>query len=201
MKGMMCMRQINTFNCQKKRTSLLFYMIFIIAGVFIGALIAEKNSLSASVLINQKLYTNSFSWHDSTHTLVSLLIFLCAAYFTGLFVFGQACGIVLLMYRGIGIDASTGLMYIIHSESAIIPLILTFLPRATAAAFIAALAVRESVHNSKALLAFCVNSYDKGENSISFKLYCIRYIVLMIFSIFISVADGAIAYLYSSMHR
>ena len=195
------MKQISTFNCQKKRTSLLFYMIFIIAGVFIGALIAGKNSLSASVLINQKLYLNAFSWHDSIYIFVSLFLFLCGAYFTGLFVFGQVCGIVLLMYRGIGIGASAGLMYIIHGESAILPLILTFLPRATGIAFISAVAVRESVHNSKALLAFCVNSYDKGENSISFKLYCIRYIVLMIFSIFISVADGAIAYLYSSMHR
>ena len=105
------------------------------------------------------------------------------------------------MYRGIGIGASAGLMYIINGESAILPLILTFLPRATAVAFIAAVAVRESVRNSKALLAFCVNRYDNGENSISFKLYCIKYIVLIFFSIFISAADGAIACLYSSMHR
>lgn len=195
------MKQISTFNNKKDGTSLPFYMVFVIIGIAIGAFIAEKSRLSASVWINQMLYTKSFSWRDSLHTLVSLLLFLGAAYLSGLFAFGRACGLALLMYRGIGIGVSAALMYVIYGKAAVLPVVFTFLPRASAAAFIADVAVRESVRNSRAILAFCMNRYDESENSVSFKLYCLRFIVLIIFSILISAADGAVIHLYSSFSR
>ena len=195
------MKQISTFNNKKDGTSLLFYMIFVIIGIAIGAFIAGKSWLSASVWVNQMLYTQSFSWRDSLHTFVSLLLFLGAAYLAGLFAFGRACGLALLMYRGIGIGVSAALMYVMYGKAAVLPVVFTFLPRASASAFIAAVAVRESVRNSRAILAFCMNEYDSSENSVSFKLYCLRFIVLIIFSILISAADGAVIHLYSSLSR
>ena len=120
---MMCMKQISTFNNKKDGTSLPFYMVFVIIGIAIGAFIAEKSRLSASVWINQMLYTQSFSWRDSLHTFVSLLLFLGAAYLAGLFAFGRACGLALLMYRGIGIGVSAALMYVIYGKSAVLPVV------------------------------------------------------------------------------
>ena len=195
------MKQISTFNNKKDRTNLCFYMIFIIIGIAAGAVIAGKSKLSGSILINQSLCTQYFSWKDSLNTFVSLLIFLAAAYFAGLFAFGRACGLAMLIYRGMGIGVSAAMMYVIYGKGAVIPVVLTFLPRAAAAAFIAAVAVRESVRNSRAILAFCMNRYDSSENCIRFKLYCLRFIGLIIFSIFFSAADGAIVHLYSSMLR
>lgn len=195
------MKQISTFNNKKDGTSLLFYMIFIIIGIAIGAFIAGKGRFSASVWINQMLFTQSFSWRTSLHTFISLLLFLGAAYLAGLFAFGRACGLALLIYRGIGIGVSAAMMYVVYGKGAVLSVVFTFLPRAAAAAFIAAVSVRESVRNSRAILAFCTNKYNSSENSISFKLYCLRFIVLIIFSIFISAADGAILHLYSSFRR
>ena len=195
------MKQISTFNNKKGGTSLLFYMVFIIIGIAIGAFIAEKSRLSASVWVNQILFTHSFSCRDSLHTFISLLLFLGAAYLAGLFAFGRACGLALLIYRGIGIGVSAALMYVMYGKGAVLPVVFTFLPRAAAVAFIAAVAVRESVRNSRAILAFCMNRYDGSENSVSFKLYCLRFIVLIIFSILISAADGVVIHLYSSFSR
>ena len=127
------MKNISTFNNKKDRTSLLFYMIFIIIGISMGAFIAGKSQMSASVWINQQLYTQSFSWSDSLHTFASLLLFLAAAYFAGLFAFGRLFGLSLLVYRGIGIGVSAGLMYAMYARGAVIPVIFTFLPRAAAA--------------------------------------------------------------------
>lgn len=195
------MKQISTFNTKKDGTSLLFYMIFIIIGIAIGAFISDKSHFSAFIWINQSLFTKSFPLRDSMNTLLSLILFLGAAYLTGLFAFGRACGLVLLIYRGIGIGVSAALMYVMYGKSAIVPVMITFLPKATAAAFIAAVAVRESVRNSRAIFAFCINRYDSSEKSISFKLYCLRFIVLIIFSIFISAVDGALVHLYCSFSR
>ena len=195
------MKQISTFNTKKDRTSLLFYMIFIIGGIGAGAFLSGKSQLSASVWINQQLFTRTFSMRDSLNTLVSLFLYLGAAFLTGLFAFGRPCGLALLVYRGIGIGVSAGLMYVMYGRGAVVPVIITFLPRAASAAFIAAVSIRESARNSRSILAFCMNRYDSGESSISFKLYCLRYIVLFIFSIFISAADGAVLYLYGSVRR
>lgn len=195
------MKQISTFNSQKDGTSLFFYMIFIIIGIAAGAFIAGRYQFSDTVWIDQSLFTRAFSLRSSLNTFVSLFLFLAAAYLAGLFAFGRACGLALLIYRGIGIGASAAMMYDVYGTNGVLPVMFTFLPRAASAAFIAALSVRESNRNSRAILAFCTNKINSSENYISFKLYCLRFIVLIIFSIFISAADGAILHLYSSFRR
>lgn len=195
------MKQISTFNTKKDRTSLVFYMIFIIIGIATGAILAYKSHFSACIWINQCLFTMSFPLRDSVNTLLSLIIFLGAAYLSGLFAFGQVCGFILLIYRGIGIGVSASLMYAMYGKSAIIPVIITFLPKASAVVFIASVAIRESVRNSRAIFEFCISGYDSSEKSVSFKLYCLRFIVLIIFSILISAADGALVHFYCSFSR
>jgi len=197
---MMCMKQISTFNNNRKgRTSLLFYITFIIIGIVSGAFISEKESLSSCVWINQ-----CFQMQKSVRSfflLASMILFLFAAFLAGLSAVGQPFGLLLLVYRGVGIGVSAGAMYALRGQDAILPVIITFLPIASAVSVISALAVRESVRNSGIIFSFCLSRSEDSYDRPSFRLYCVRFIVLIIFSIFASAVNEVIIRLYISVRR
>lgn len=176
-------------------------MIFVLCGIVIGSFAADRCNAASDLLIGQRMLTEGGAWHTFIGTFMSIGVFLLAAFAAGLSVFGAPCGLALLVLRGIGIGASVASMYLVYGKGAVLPVLVTVLPRSAAAAFIAVISVREAVRNSGALLAFCLDTETRGERQISFRLYCIRFVVLILFSIFISAADGAIVHFYASLHK
>ena len=130
-----------------------------------------------------------------------MILFLFAAFLAGLSAVGQPFGLLLLVYRGVGIGVSAGAMYALRGQDAILPVIITFLPIASAVSVISALAVRESVRNSGIIFSFCLSRSEDSYDRPSFRLYCVRFIVLIIFSIFASAVNEVIIRLYISVRR
>lgn len=199
-KGMIFMKKISTIS--EKRTSLSVYMVFIAAGIAIGAFLAKVPFCAGNSIINQYFLTPYEAvnpYYIIGRSFLFSAAIITAAFFFGASAVGQPFGISLLIYRGIGIGISTSSMYISMGSAAIIPVTVTVLPKAAAFSLITALSVRENVHNSCLIFSRC---FGKGEQSPvkgGLKLWLIKYFVLIILSLIISSADGVIYFLFTSV--
>ena len=73
------------------------------------------------------------------------------------------------------------------------------LPKAVAVIIISVLAVRELFRSSGAIFAFIVRGDTHDDSRRSFRLYCIKFAVLTVISLLISIADAALNY-FSERH-
>lgn len=120
-----------------------------------------------------------------TGTLVTLLIFLMAAFFFGLCVFGQPFGAALLICLGAECACSAALIYAEMGMSGLLSVIILNLPKTAVVSLVGILAVRELMRNSCGLLRSTIN----GADSPDFRKYCMRYAVLAAVVLIISAAD------------
>lgn len=120
-----------------------------------------------------------------TGTLVTLLVFLIAAFFFGLCVFGQPFGVALLICLGAECACSAALIYAERGISGLpLVLILNF-PKTVVVSLVGILAVRELMRNSCGLLRSTIN----GADSPDFRKCCMRYAVLAAVVVIISAVD------------
>ncbi len=204
-KGMMRMKHISTFSDKNKtRTSLWAYMLIVMTGISVGSFMIKNNNMAGSVFVNQ--YFISVNDKLSVFTLargtfISSLIFTSAAFFFGLCALGKPFGVMLLLYRSAGIGVSVALVYSCMSKASILALLITILPKAIAFSVLAILTVRETFRSSHNIFMFCIKDEVFSESKQSFRLYCIKFIVLIILSLIISAADGGLNYLYAYLMR
>lgn len=131
-------------------------------------------------------------------TLVSSLIFIIMAFFSGLSAFGQPAGIALIIAEGAEIGLSAGFVYAQKGLSAFPAVMVLNVPKAIAFSAVALLAVREVWRNSSALLRFLVSGEHSSEQN-SLKLYCLKYLVLIIIIFIISIADVLMNYVFAGL--
>lgn len=132
------------------------------------------------------------------HTLASSLIFVITAFFCGLFAFGQVMGIALIVIKGIEIGLSSAFLYAEKGLSAFPAVMVLNVPKAIALSAVAVLAVREMWRSSSALLRFLVSGEHVPEQ-VSLKLYCLKYIVLIVIIFIISIADSLMNYIFAGL--
>lgn len=202
---MMRMKHISTFSDKTvSRTSLGAYIPVIMAGIAIGSLMIKNRTLASSVFINQYFISanaglSAFSL--ALGSFLSSLAFTAAAFFFGLCALGKPFGALLLMYRGAGIGVSVALVYSCMGKNALLPLLVTILPKAVAFSISAILTVREVFRSSHIIFMYCIKGDTFTENTHSFRLYCIKFIVLILLSLIISAADGGLNYLCVNIIR
>ena len=197
---MICMKKISTIS--EKRTSLTVYMMIIAAGIGIGAFLAKYSSLADNHFVNQFFLVSQNDTEVAAliagNFLISSLV-VTAAFLFGASAVGQPFGVLLLIYRGIGIGISSSAMYLSAGTKAILPVAVIVIPVAIAFSAVAALAVRENVHNSCMIFSCCFGRSINDGARLSLKLILIKYIVLVILSLIISFADGGLCFLYNSV--
>ena len=126
-------------------------------------------------------------------TLLSELLFLAAVFLLGAFAFGQAAGAAMLVYRGVGIGVSVSQMYSAGGLRSV-PAV-----AALAVSLIAILAVREAMRSSNRILLFFASGKSIGSERRGLRMYCIRFAVLIIISLFISAADSLLNYIFAGL--
>ena len=187
------LKHISTINIRKHgRTSIWIYLFFVVAGVAVGSWAAVRYDAAELVYINQ-CFLPSGGTQIPALVLGDIVFGLCAV--------GQPFGIVLLIYRGIGIGAAAAAAYLSMGAGAFVTVIFVLMPKAAAFAFLAALAVRETVSYSATLFRCGLRKEENYAEKYSFRLYCIRFIVVMLLSLIISFADGAVWFIYNSAER
>lgn len=175
-----------------------FFMLCIaeITGIIIGSFIAVSHK--DNEILRQNICP---VLHGATlleifrNTLVSSLIFIVTAFFSGLFAFGQPVGIMLIIVKGAEIGMSAAFIYAEKGLSAIPAVMMLNVPKAVALSAVAVLAVREVIRNSLALLHF-LTSGEHSSEQVNLKLYCLKYLILIVIIFIISMADSLMNYIF-----
>jgi hypothetical protein len=179
-------------------------MIFIIIGVAIGSFITVKHDISGSIWVTQGFM--SVAEDVSVYAVIkrdflSLIFFVSAAFLLGMSAVGQPVGFAMLIYRGIGIGASSATVYALLGKRGLMHIAVLILPKALAFSAVSILAVRELIRSSNLLFGFVFKRDIRDDNRNSIRLYAIKFLVLIIMSLLISAADGGAVYLYSAVGR
>lgn len=178
--------------------------IFIAAGIVAGSVLeVKKCGAVSSPWIHQffsPIKCGSAPLEMFGNFFLSSGIFVAAAFFIGLFAIGQPFGAAMLVFRGVGIGASVAGMYEIYGTDAFPAVMLLILPKAVISVMISLLAVRELIRSSNMLLSFTVSGEYHDDKRRSFRLYCIKFIVLIAISLISSALDTALNYAFSYIY-
>lgn len=124
-------------------------------------------------------------------------LLLIAAFLTGFFALGQPFGCLIMLFRGFGIGASGAMMYALHGGKAVFGMLVFVLPKALLSIFVCALGVREMMRASSYTLSGWLPDGLNEQEKTDLRLYCIKFIVLIIISLIISAADAAINFVFA----
>lgn len=168
-------------------------------GILIGAIYTTVKPVTNPFLHQYFLPERSGStiYEVFRNTFLSLGIFTVISFFVGLSAFGQPAGLLMLIYRGFGIGTAVSSVYLskgIHGISTVFVLIL---PECIAIIVISFLAVREIMRFSKSIFMFMIS--DNSHTEKSFRMYCLEFFVLLIFSFVIAVVATVLNYVFSGL--
>lgn len=197
---MICMKYIGTIN--KKRTSLFIYILFIITGIVIGSFYSIKHDISSFYIVDQGLLLLGKDISAAKAFLTVFIpsaVLLLTAFLSGLSAVGQPIEFFILVYVGSGIGATVTSLYMNSGFSAVIPVAVMILPKAVAFSALTAISVREAVQFSSDMMHYCIYREENATESLSFKAYSIRFIVLFVLSLAISVCDIVISYFFCTI--
>lgn len=121
-------------------------------------------------------------------TLITSLLFLGLSFFFGLCVFGQPVGIALLIAVGAELSCSASLIYSERGISGLPAVLLLCLPKTAAISAVGILSVRELMRTSTGILKSVISA---GEPP-CFRRYCLRFGVLALAVLIISLSDALI---------
>lgn len=164
-----------------------------LAGIAIGSYLAVNFEFGDNLreLFCPELYGDSL-YALFFRTFLTAAAFLIASFFSGLFVFGQPLGIVLLISVGAMTGFSAASMYSEKGISAIPGILLIYLPKTAGLSITAILSVREVLRNSVSLLLSMTGTAEPPK----FKSYCLRYAILFAAVFLISTADLLLNYFF-----
>ncbi len=192
---------------ESRKKCLMLLNAAVIVGIAAGAVIAVI--LGADRLGEAKWLHQCFSPLNSGNTVLEVFvncfrmtgIFIGALFALGFCSCGQPLCAAFLIYRGFGIGAAAAQLYMLMGVSALPAVLVLVLPKAIVVSYITSLASREALKLSgtQFMLIFRdVLPEEKMQRTV--KLYCIKFLVLMVFVILISVADSLLNYLFLDLY-
>lgn len=196
------MKYIGTItDSHSKNAGFALLLAALATGSFIGALY-RTGSPEAGVFVHQYFlpaasgYPLSWIMRD---TFLSSAIFLAAVFMSGLSVLGQVPAVIALIYRSAGIGYSAADMYVSGGVRAIFPVCILLLPYAAVNMAVAVLSVREALRYSAGLFGYTFSGENNDNSSRTFNMYCLRYFILLMFSLFASVVCTVTDYLFEGL--
>jgi hypothetical protein len=167
------------------------------AGVIAGSIYAASAHGDVPVWLHQYYMPESSVLTGMKHSFVCSALFLAAAYFMGLSALGQPVGIAMAVYRGFGIGAASASLYSAYGSAAVLRVMILLLPEAMGAIFISVIAVRELMRASRSVLRLWIYGELIDERAVDLKRYSLKFAVLLLLSLLITLADGAVNVIYS----
>jgi len=188
---------------QRSRITYVYILAaFLIAGIIAGAFFQAKYSPDPSAAVHQyaaPVYHGESLIRYISHSFALSVITLTAAFVLGFFALGQPFGPLLLIYKGFGIGASAAFLYSSFGTKAALSVAVLILPKAFFSALVLILGIRELLRASVYTLS-CWTGGDKSEHQeAALKLYCTKYLVLILISLIISASDAGINLLFAGL--
>ena len=193
------MRNLNYSENDGRSKGFMLLFATVTAGILIGAVYGTGHSVT-SPYIHQYLlpaYSGSTIYEVFRNTFVSLGAFTVMAFLMGLSAFGQPVGLLMLLYRGFGIGVAVSYAYLSKGLHGIPTVLVLILPECIAVTFISVLAVRELIRLSKSMFMFMIS--DASHTEKTFRLYCLEFLVLILFSLVIAILATVCNYIFSGL--
>ncbi|MDE5772201.1 MAG: stage II sporulation protein M [Ruminococcus sp.] len=193
------MKHLNYTETRKRQLSFFLLCAVVSVGILFGAVYGSGHS-AESPLVHQYFspaHCGGTVYEVFRNTLISLSLFVGTAFLLGVSAFGQPLGIIMLIYRGFGIGAAAVSEYVTKGMHAMPSVILLILPECTAVTIISVLAVRELMRSANSLFLYVTADVSHSERT--FKLYCLKFAVLIIISVIISVFSTVMNYIFSGL--
>ena len=192
------MKLRTTIHASERRMLILSLYTALFTGMLIGSLICVFSDFSSdSILFSQNIIPFNISLLESLKRSVCVYTaFLTVFALSGMFSLGQAASYALLVYRGFCIGFTLSSSYIVLGFSTV--LLLSVIPKLLAVSVIFVLAAREAVRLSNKIFAFLFLNTEKDDMRKYIRLYCIKYAVLMLFSLITAFAENAVNYLFAN---
>ncbi len=188
---------VNLTGSQSRKLCIFILSGFAVAGIITGAVFACLHGVSSPWLHQyfSPVYSGDKPFDIFRNDMISSAVFIVAAFFIGLFAFGQPVGAAMLIYRGFGIGGSAAMMYSLYGNDAAAPVLVLITPKAVAVIILSVLAVRELIRSSGAIFSGIISENSHDEKRMNFKLYCIKFSVLLLLSLIVAAADTALNYI------
>lgn len=183
-------------------TSLPFFISIIITGIVIGS-VAEKPLFELDwARFGYTVPSESFfAAADIKSTFIISVLCVCIAFIAGFSAIGQPLAYFLLLNGGTAVGSCIFTMYKLYGKSAVLPLIMTVLPKAAVIFVITVLAVRSALKSSAALFCAYRDGDIRESRVLDLRLYCIRFVVLILLTLVFSAAVGVFDFLYLKLFR
>ncbi|MBO5103639.1 MAG: hypothetical protein J6B74_01055 [Ruminococcus sp.] len=193
------MKHLNYTETKKRHLGFFLLCTAVSVGILAGAVYGSGHS-AENPLIHQYFspaHCGNTIYEVFRNTSLSLLLFVGTAFLFGISSFGQPVGIIMLIYRGFGIGASTACEYINKGMHAMPSVLLLILPECIAVTLISVLAVRELIRSANSLFLYLTADVSHSEKN--FRLYCLKFAVLAVISVIISVFATVMNYIFSGL--
>ena len=183
-------------------TSLPFFISIIITGIVIGS-VAEKPLFEFDwAHFGYAVPSESvFPAAEIKNTFIISVLCVCVAFIAGFSVIGQPLAYFLLLNSGTAAGSCIFTMYKLYGKNTVLPLIMTVLPKAAVIFVIIVLAVRSALKSSAALFCAYRDGDIRDSRELDIRLYCIRFIVLILLALVFSAAVGVFDFLYLKLFR
>lgn len=184
---------------EKKNSGFFLLCIIEIIGIVIGSYTAVSGNMDFLRDYLCPVLTGGTLADFFRSVFVPSLILVVSAFLSGLFAFGQPLGIALLVGKGMEIGLSVAMIYSAKGISAFPAVILFSLPKSVAVSAVMILAVREVLRSSVAILHGLISEREYSSERADLKLYCIKFIVLIVIIFVISAADSLLNYMFAGI--
>lgn len=155
----------------------------------INALAIVTGSFTYSDNLFQKAFTLYISKNgfQVLNDILSLCIFMVLYFLCGLSAVGQTFSVFVLFIEGIKTGAEMSELYKNISDNFVLAKqLVCIIPKTVVILFISVIAVRESIISSNEIFR-CISRNEVSDKRNSLKLYCLRFIILFVFSLLILV--------------
>ncbi len=169
--------------------------VSLLLGVLIGSLLVRNNVLLSRTVM-ESYFRDFISSRSSNPTitvfifsLLSSCVYLCIAYIMGLFMYGTIPSVFLPAFRGLGIGAVCGYIYLVYGLKGAAFVLLIILPFHFCYSLILLIGCREAMIFSGSMFLGYTKNLSITNMHIALKKYNLRFLVLFLVCAAVAIPD------------
>ncbi|MCI8776291.1 MAG: hypothetical protein HFK00_02705 [Oscillospiraceae bacterium] len=195
---MKAIENIKLSSSQKRKLSIFILMILLLAGAIAGTLMVcmGKDDVFSSPDSMFYEFIRNYSKKTTAElflcSLKPMIIILLLQFISGFFAIGQPIAVGTIILKGVVSGISASAVYLNYGARGAAVNLVMLVPFVLISSFILIMGARESVRFSNHFFRFAVGKQNDTEVRPEIKLYCLRFAVLILFSLIISAADSVL---------
>lgn len=195
----------NLTGTQRRKLSLGLLFLLMSGGVVAGTVMVC--AADSPDTLNRGLFTQNLLKTPEIKTVIQIYLnaflplgtALLVQYLCGFSALGQILTAAGIVYRGVSTGIAASLFYMMLGIKGVAAILIMLFPFAAASAAILILGARESIKFSNLFMNFAFGKHDDEDRHPEIKLYTVKFVVLIIFSIVAAAADSVITYFFTEI--